>query len=318
MSVLTSSSKHGKFALRSFVAKDMRNYSAAKFFIIDRSCAEDGEDDFIIAIQSFQMMFSARIIIILSGFDNLDAYMDRLFSIGIYNIITAETQDEFNDELMECFSENGMQKYIVPENIDEPEPTPNYARSEDETPIYKWNARNIHIAIAGTQHKCGITVTAFNMAAWLMARDASVCYVEYNENRHLQWIVNMYGENVGDFYSVQGVDCYAVDEIREEYNFIIYDCGNLLDMMPQVFREADVRLLCGGLLPYEMPNFAKAVSKCKGLSVQLLSLEVPEEVSKASQSILGGEIINLKPSHDLFNANVNGHIYMSLVNKWIV
>ena len=310
----------GKFSLRSFVAKDMRNYAAARYFVVDRSCVEDGIDDFVVALQSFQMMFAARIIVMLSGCENKEVYIERLCDISIYNIITADMQDELNNELEECLSENGMQKYIPTEQADEPEcPDEEINMQPEVIPQYKWSAKNVFIAIAGSQHKCGVTVTAFNMAAWLKAHGAKVCYVEHNENRHLQWIVSMYGsESDGDFYSVQGIDCYAVDEIKDDYNFIIYDCGNILDLLPQIFQKSDVRLLCGGLLPYEMPNLAKGLSKCNGFPLTILSLEVPEEVRNASQSIINMKIQTLKPSHDLLSENVNSHVYMPIVEKWIV
>ena len=32
----------GKFSLKSFVTKDMRNYATAKFFLIDAACIEEG------------------------------------------------------------------------------------------------------------------------------------------------------------------------------------------------------------------------------------------------------------------------------------
>lgn len=58
----------GRFSLKSFVTKDMRNYANAKFFVVDAACIEESGNDFTLALQSFQMMFSARIIVILSGY----------------------------------------------------------------------------------------------------------------------------------------------------------------------------------------------------------------------------------------------------------
>lgn len=37
-----------------------------------------------------------------------------------------------------------------------------------------------------------MTVTAFNLAAWLTARGAEVAYIEVNTNRHLQLLLNVY------------------------------------------------------------------------------------------------------------------------------
>ena len=58
--LLPSKKLVGKFSLKSFVTKDMRNYATAKFFLIDAACVEERGDDLILALRSFQMMFSAR------------------------------------------------------------------------------------------------------------------------------------------------------------------------------------------------------------------------------------------------------------------
>ena len=62
----------GRFSLKSFVTKDMRNYANAKFFVVDAACIEESGNDFTLALQSFQMMFSARIIVILSGCEDVE------------------------------------------------------------------------------------------------------------------------------------------------------------------------------------------------------------------------------------------------------
>lgn len=98
------------------------------------------------------------------------------------------------DELREALSDEGMQRYVTPapvpsqpESRQEPAPEP-----EDEIIPYRWNAKNIRIAVAGAQRRSGVTVTAFNLAAWLAARGAEVAYIEVNTNRHLQLLLNVY------------------------------------------------------------------------------------------------------------------------------
>ena len=190
---LTAKKLAGKFSLKSFVTKDMRNYTAAKYFAVDAACAEEAAGDFSVALQSFQMMFSARIIVILSGCDNGEDYISRLISSGVTNIVTADTPEGVTEELLECLSEDGMQKYLpqyaFAEQEQQSEETPEQPESE-VIRKYKWNAKNIKIAVAGSQRRSGVTVTAFNLAAWLTARGAEVCYVEMNTNRHLQMILN--------------------------------------------------------------------------------------------------------------------------------
>ena len=103
----------GRFSLKSFVTKDMRNYANAKFFVVDAACIEESGNDFTLALQSFQMMFSARIIVILSGCEDVNGEVQRLLSIGVVNLVTGETMEDALDELTEALSEDGMQRYVV-------------------------------------------------------------------------------------------------------------------------------------------------------------------------------------------------------------
>lgn len=84
----------GRFSLKSFVTKDMRNYANAKFFVVDAACIEESGNDFTLALQSFQMMFSARIIVILSGYEDVNGEVQRLLSIGVVNLVTGETMED--------------------------------------------------------------------------------------------------------------------------------------------------------------------------------------------------------------------------------
>lgn len=75
------------------------------------NCIEEQLDDFIVALQSFQIMFDARIIPDLSGMENIDCCIGRLVDIGVTDIVTAYSMDGIKDELVECISEDGMQRY---------------------------------------------------------------------------------------------------------------------------------------------------------------------------------------------------------------
>lgn len=306
----------GKFSLRSFVTRDMRNYATAKYFAVDFSCVEESLDDFIVALQSFQMMLSSRIIVILSGCENIEESAGRLTSIGVVNLVTADTLDAVTEELAECLSDEGMQKYIAPPVSAELEQLEHPAESE-QIEQYLWNAKNIKIAVAGTQRRSGVTVTAFNMAEWLSARGAEVCYVEMNTNRHLQLLITIFdAQKDGEHYAIDGIDCYLTNELDRDYNFIFYDCGEL-HALPSVFREADIRLLCGSILPFEIPAFHKAVTACSSLSVTKIGLCVPKEFQTYCVSLFGEEIQIAEASHDLFANSVNEQIYLSLVQQFI-
>ncbi len=309
----------GKFSLRSFVTKDMRNYATAKYFVVDFSCVEEQLEDFIVALQSFQMMFSSRIIVILSDCEGSNDAIERLDSIGVVNLVTADTLDTVAGELAECLSDAGMEKYIPQFETYkltlQPESDP---KAElEEIVSYKWNAKNIKIAVAGTQRRSGVTVTAFNMAEWLNARGADVCYMEINTTRSLQILLNIYdAERMGEHYSLDGLDCYLTNEPDRDYQFIICDCGEI-QTPPTVFCEAQIRLLCGSILPYDIPTFHKAMQVCGSMKLTKIGLCVPWEFQEYCTSLFGEDIQIVDASHDLFSNNVNGHIYRLLIQEYI-
>lgn len=308
----------GRFSLKSFVTKDMRNYANAKFFVVDAACIEESGNDFTLALQSFQMMFSARIIVILSGYEDVNDEVQRLLSIGVVNLVTGETMEDALDELTEALSEDGMQRYVVKAPVyEQPATQREKAPEPDEIIPYRWNARNIRIAVAGSQRRSGVTVTAFNLASWLAARGAEVAYIEVNQNRHLQLLLNIYeAAPDGEHYTIDGIDCYLTNEPDKAYQFIIYDCG-VMQTPTSIFRDADHRLLCGSVLPYEIPVFHKALSECGSLEVRPVAICVPQEIQEYCMELFGENVQIAAASHDLFAKRVNGQIYRPLVEKYI-
>ena len=191
------------------------------------------------------------------------------------------------------------------------------APEPDEIIPYRWNARNIRIAVAGSQRRSGVTVTAFNLASWLAARGAEVAYIEVNQNRHLQLLLNIYeAAPDGEHYTIDGIDCYLTNEPDKAYQFIIYDCG-VMQMPTSIFRDADHRLLCGSVLPYEIPVFHKALSECGSLEVRPVAICVPQEIQEYCTELFGEDVQIAAASHDLFAKQVNGQIYRPLVEKYI-
>lgn len=222
------------------------------------------------------------------------------------------------DELTEALSEDGMQRYVVKAPVyEQPATQREKAPEPDEIIPYRWNARNIRIAVAGSQRRSGVTVTAFNLASWLAARGAEVAYIEVNQNRHLQLLLNIYeAAPDGEHYTIDGIDCYLTNEPDKAYQFIIYDCG-VMQTPTSIFRDADHRLLCGSVLPYEIPVFHKALSECGSLEVRPVAICVPQEIQEYCMELFGENVQIAAASHDLFAKRVNGQIYRPLVEKYI-
>lgn len=101
-----------------------------------------------------------------------------------------------------------------------------------------------------------------------------------------------------------------------EIGGIIYDCG-VMQTPTSIFRDADHRLLCGSVLPYEIPVFHKALSECGSLEVRPVAICVPQEIQEYCMELFGENVQIAAASHDLFAKRVNGQIYRPLVEKYI-
>lgn len=282
----------GKYVLQKFMIKDIRNYAAIRYFVVDASCTKDTVEHFCMALQSFQMMFPAKIIVVLSGHEKKQDYINRLIDDGIDSLVTEDEPDIAAVQLLEIMAENQSRTNTV------------------------WNAKNIRIAVAGVQRRCGTTVTAMNLAFWLSAQGAKVCYAETNTNRHLRMILKICGaEPEGNHDTYNGVDFIFSDELDGDYDFIIYDCGEL-KAVTDVFLAADKRLLCGSALPYELTAFKRAISLCGELAVQSVAVAVPDEMKTYCSDLLGTKLLFAECSHTLFDVCANSGLYNEMIREF--
>lgn len=201
-----------------------------------------------------------------------------------------------------------MDRYLCPEGIDFTKMMRKEEFEYDWMKITADAARNLF----SWNSKC-----AANLASWLAARGAEVAYIEVNQNRHLQLLLNIYeAAPDGEHYTIDGIDCYLTNEPDKAYQFIIYDCG-VMQTPTSIFRDADHRLLCGSVLPYEIPVFHKALSECGSLEVRPVAICVPQEIQEYCMELFGENVQIAAASHDLFAKRVNGQIYRPLVEKYI-
>ena len=104
----------GSFSLSEFIIKDMRKYASCRYFCVDRFAITEKDNEFLEAVQSFQMMYSARVIIIYETnyqMEHLDDFTRELVKIGVTDIVTSPDIDEKMEQITECLSVEGMAKY---------------------------------------------------------------------------------------------------------------------------------------------------------------------------------------------------------------
>src|SRR5699024_8560321 len=184
-----------------------------KFFVVDAACIEESGNDFTLALQSFQMMFSARIIVILSGCEDVNGEVQRLLSIGVVNLVTGETMEDALDELTEALSEDGMQRYVVKAPVyEQPVTQREKAPEPDEIIPYRWNARNIRIAVAGSHCRCGVPVPALCMDSWLAARGPAASHIPVNLNGIVMHLYDtFFADGDGENYTIDVLGLYLAN-----------------------------------------------------------------------------------------------------------
>lgn len=306
----------GQFSLLSFVVKDMRHFSHVRFVAIDRKAILESDEEMVEALLSFQTMYEICVIVIAIGLSGSSPFLLQLTKAGISNIATAEEIDTLWDEIRECFSEQGMQRFVSPSSF--ASDIKESAFSSHEERQYRFECKNIMVAIAGSDRRVGVTTTAMNLMCWINHHGGSACYVESNVSKHLAHIVQLFqSEQKGNAYVIEGHDLYFTDELNRKYNFIVIDCGVLEEKrLPEAFVNADIRILCGSAMPYELPVFYRTIQRCKDIEVQPLALCVPKNIRLYVES-LDNNLLFVESSHDLFDSSINIPIYLRLLDKYI-
>lgn len=308
----------GQFSLLSFVVKDMRHFSHANYIVIDRKAVMESDEEMVQALLSFQTMYEIRVIIIAEGLLESSPLLQKFIQAGITNIVTSLSIEIMLDEIKECLSEEGMQRFTFPiPTVHEMEQASSSLQAYQEK--YKFNCKNIRIAIAGSDRRTGVTTTAMNLVFWIQEHGGTACYLEANTSKHLAHIIHLFDpEKFGNAYVVGNADFYLTQELNQNYNFIVVDCGVLSDpKLQESFFKADIRLLCGSAMPYELPGFYKALDRCRDLPVHALGLFVPDNLKPYLLQILSKNIFFGDSSHDLFDSKVNGQCYLQLIETFI-
>lgn len=308
----------GSFSLLSFVVKDMRNFSHAHFVVLDRMAISETDEDLIQALLSYQTIYGMRIVVIAEGLPAGSPLVQHLIQIGIFDIATASEIMQLQNELRQCFSEDGMQRFKPTVEIVEAVHEMKFQHFPEQTK-YQFSCTNLRVAVAGSDRRVGTTITAMNLVCWINAHGGTACYVQANSNNHLAHIIHLFEpEKTGNAYRLRDNDLYMIKDLNRNYNVIVMDCGVLGERIQEDFSLADIRLLCGSAMPYELPRFYRALERCKNLSVQSLGLFVPQDLKPYMLETIDPYIVFGDSSHYLFDSLANNSLYMTLLKSHII
>ncbi|MBF8982597.1 hypothetical protein IZY60_03500 [Lutibacter sp. B2] len=305
----------GSFSLNQFVIHDMRSLNHYSYFAIDLKALKDTEDEIIEAIIAFKSMFSSRVILYIEDIKNNERLIEQLIEHGIYNIISADTVDDLKEEIQRTISDIGISKRDIKLKLNK-----TYGTENCYIPEYYFENKDIKIAVTGVSHKVGTTTIAMNLCNYLAGIGASVCYIEANNNGHIQKLPSVYlGMTVkSDCIIYNGVKYLSLNSHSdEEYHFVIYDMGVIeRKTIKAIKNNFDVSITCATAKPYEIGAYDKAIDLLDDVRVHTIFSFVQDNAKTKLQEQYGNVLFS-EYTPDLFDSEKNKDIWDQILDKYI-
>ena len=257
-----------EYNLKKFLETELRNLNGIDYLIIDLQAITNitSEEEITSSIELIRRMYNVRIIILAEGYKEGNVLLGRLFNLGIYNIVTAENDVMFADEIEKAFSVEGMtfgnaMKYKINDNM---------LVINKTTKVVKENIKRakqtITIGVAGTERHIGATTVAINIVKYLSElTNVTACYIENNNHNSIYSLVE--DESIPTIYNevlkkitYKGIDLYQkpdnlADILKFEYEFYVFDFGNFEEMNKEEissFLTRDLKIIVSGNKAWEI------------------------------------------------------------------
>lgn len=106
--------------------------------------------------------------------------------------------------------------------------------------------------------------------------------------------------------------------IRFTFEWIADDEGNDVCLMRNIQGSGHPFALRKRILPHEAKDYLQVLNACKDMDIHKLGLCVPKPLQEFCRESLNKDIMIAESSHDLFENNINGHIYLPMVKRFII
>jgi hypothetical protein len=324
----------GNFALSEFIVRDMRKYASCRYFCVERLAIAENDGEFLEALQSFQTMLSARVIVIHESADGTDSLTRGLVQIGVTDIVTAADTDEKQEQIAECLSFEGMRRYRpkqvrAREYDDEPDEeefeekgtlAQSIIQKEMEDEYYRFDCVNVKIGVIGATRRVGTTTIALGLAGFIKNHGGTACYAALNTNNHLANIAAAHGfDTEEDYYTYDTIDFYEGMLPKHDYNFIVHDFGDMKREAVRKYKESDVHLLCGASDKlFEAAELAEALKSVKSVKPRILTYALNPKSAELFSSAVTKEPAIIKPVRDMMDFRTNGLAFKGIIEQYIV
>lgn len=151
----------------------------------------------------------------------------------------------------------------------------------------------IKIGIAGSMSRIGTTTQAIQLAQ-VLKENYKICYVERNEKKYLNDLVNLYttAKNKKDKIEYSGLEMYKnlpnLDNSLSKYDFVISDFGNIntRTFEEKSFKEQDIKIIISGSKPNEIFKTQVLLERSMYKDANFVFVFVPEEERVSIASLM--------------------------------
>jgi len=263
--------------IRNLIVGNVSAFIHATRLVIDLSSVRDTTNEIIEAIKAFRSVNDrARVIVIADSEPSGSRLINRLFNIGIYNILVDINEESLKKCLTTGYTRDEAEALCLPLGAPEDEIPVHPAPAEEKHPQpapaareiitankdYKKRKPYITVAICSAEAHMGATHQALLMAKFLSSAGFKVCYLEANKRRKIVSLAKRYPINANEqmrLIQFEGIDMYFDINIHQiidmGYDFYIFDLGRLEEMDAQAFTSKDMRFVVGGTKTWEMPSY---------------------------------------------------------------
>lgn len=293
----------GKFALKQFVIRDMRNFSHCGELVLDRQAFGEDDAGFAEAVKEFLTMYSARVTVVCEGLKEQSSLYRGLLDAGVGNIVNGSEVEEIRSQICCSLSPGGMAGEDARMHME---------RAEED--ICCFRAERVRIAVAGSQRRMGTTTAALGLSAWLGSAGAAACYVEQDGSGIVSCLAEAYGmQPHGGGYRMENVR-YGNEIPEGGYQFAVMDYGT-----GKAGKE-DILLLVCGVKPYELKHTMEILRQYEDRQAHVLCPFVEESLREAYAAALGSErhrILFLEYQPDCMDGSPNRKIFKEIVRDYI-
>jgi hypothetical protein len=160
------------------------------------------------------------------------------------------------------------------------------------------------------------------MSKFLISIGAEASYTEANSNEYLKEIVAYYEFlKVENYYKYKDIEYYPNKQFPADYNFNIFDLGNLSLGSVFIFKSCDVKVLCSGNKPYDLIDIHKAIKLFDDVNLNILFSSTVETEKMRIRKMFDSTINKIcfqDYASSLFDGKTNGKIYREIIKDYII